>query len=81
MVPMQNNPIMMLVQAMNSGGNPMALLQQMAPQHPQAFQALQMMQGKNPQQLEQMAKGMAQERGIDINQMIRQLGINNASFR
>jgi hypothetical protein len=72
---------MMLVQAMNSGGNPMALLQQMAPQNPQAFQALQMMQGKNPQQLEQMARSMAQERGIDINQMIRQLGINNASFR
>lgn len=81
MVPMQNNPLMALVQAMNSGGNPLALLQQMAPQNPQAFQALQMMQGKNPQQLEQMARGMAQERGIDINQMIRQLGINNASFR
>ena len=81
MVPMQNNPLMALVQVINSGGNPMALLQQMAPQNPQAFQALQMMQGKNPQQLEQMARGMAQERGIDINQMIRQLGINNASFR
>ena len=81
MVPMQNNPLMALVQVMNSGGNPMVLLQQMAPQNPQAFQALQMMQGKNPQQLEQMARGMAQERGIDINQMIRQLGINNASFR
>ena len=81
MVPMQNNPLMALVQAMNSGGTPMALLQQMAPQNPQALQALQMMQGKNPQQLEQMARGMAQERGIDINQMIRQLGINNASFR
>jgi hypothetical protein len=76
-----NNPIMMLVQAMNNGGNPLALLQQMASQNPQAFQALQMMQGKNPQQLEQMARGMAQERGIDINQMIRQLGINNANFR
>ena len=81
MVPMQNNPLMALVQAMNSGGNPMALLQQRAPQNPQAFQALQMMQGKNPQQLEQMARSMAQERGIDLNQMIRQLGINNASFR
>ena len=80
MVPM-NNPIMMLVQAMNNGGNPLALLQQMAPQNPQAFQALQMMQGKNPQQLEQMARSMAGERGIDLNQMMRQLGINNASHR
>ena len=56
MVPMQNNPLMMLVQAMNSGQNPMALLQQ-------------------------MARNMAGERGIDINQMMRQLGINNASRR
>ena len=80
MVPM-NNPLMALVQVMNSGGNPMALLQQMAGQNPQIAQAMRMMQGKNPQQLEQMARSMAQERGIDINQMIRQLGINNASFR
>ncbi len=80
MVPM-NNPLMMLVQAMNSGQNPIALLQHMAPQSPQIAQAFRMMQGKNPQQLEQMARSMAQERGIDINQMIRQLGINNASFR
>ena len=81
MVPMQNNPLMALVQVMNSGGNPMALMQQMSGQNPQIAQAMRMMQGKNPQQLEQMARGMAQERGIDLNQMIRQLGINNASFR
>ena len=66
MAPM-NNPVLVLVQAMQRGGNPMALMQTMAQQ--------------NPQQLEQMARSMAQERGIDINQMIRQLGINNASFR
>lgn len=81
MVPMQNNPLVMLVQAMNSGQNPMALLQQMEPQNPQIAQAFQMMQGKTPQQLEQMARNMAGEKGIDINQMIRQLGINNASRR
>lgn len=81
MYPPMNNPLMMLVQAMNSGQNPMALLQQMAPQNPQVAQAMRLMQGKNPQQLEQMAQSMAGERGIDLNQMIRQLGINNASFR
>lgn len=80
MVPM-NNPLMMLVQTMNSGGNPMALMQQMALQNPQMAQAVQMMQGKTPRQLEQMARSMAGERGIDINEMIRQLGINNASRR
>lgn len=77
----QNNPLMMLVQAMNSGQNPMALMQQMARQNPQIAQAMQLMQGKSPQQLQMMAQNMAKERGIDINEMIRQLGINNASMR
>ena len=77
----QNNPLLMLVQAVNSGQNPMALMQQMARQNPQIAQAVQLMQGKNPQQLQMMAQNMAKERGIDINEMIRQLGINNASMR
>ena len=81
MLPMQNNPLAVLVQSMNSGKNPMALLQQMARQNPQIAQAMSLMQGKSPQQLEQMARNMAGERGIDINQMMRQLGINNASRR
>lgn len=80
MAPM-NNPIMMLVQAMNSGRNPMQMIQQMAGQNPQIAQAMQLMQGKSSQQLQMMAQNMARERGIDINQMIRELGINNASFR
>ena len=80
MFPM-NNPVLSLVQAMQRGGNPMAMMQQMAYQSPQVAQAVQMMQGKTPQQLQTMAQNMAKERGIDLNQMIRQLGINNASFR
>lgn len=80
MLPM-NNPIMMLVQTMQRGGNPMQMMQQMAGHNPQIAQAMQLMQGKSPQQLQTMAQNMAKERGIDINQMLRQLGINNASFR
>lgn len=80
MFPM-NNPVLSLVQAMQRGGNPMVMMQQMAYQSPQVAQAVQMMRGKTPQQLQTMAQNMAQERGIDLNQMIRQLGINNASYR
>lgn len=80
MYPM-NNPVMLLVQEMNNGGNPMQLIQQMAGQNPQIAQAFQLMHGKSPQQLQQMAQNMAKERGIDINQMLRDLGINNANFR
>lgn len=78
---MNNNPILGLVQVLNSGGNPMAMLQQMAGGNPQIAQVAQMLRGKNSQQLQQMAQNMARERGVDINEMIRQLGINNASYK
>ena len=75
MFPM-NNPVMALAQAMQHGRNPMVLMQAMAQQNPRVAQALQMMQGKSPQQLQSMAQNMARERGIDLNQMLRQIGIN-----
>ena len=78
MTPM-NNPVMALVQAMQQGRNPMALMQTMAQQNPQVAQTLQMMQGKSPQQLQQMAQNMARERGVDLNQMLRQMGIKASS--
>ena len=77
MAPM-NNPVLALVQAMQQGRNPMALMQAMAQQNPQVAQALQMMHGKSPQQLQSMAQNMARERGVDLNQMLRQIGINDS---
>ena len=53
----------------------MQLLQQMAGQNPQAAQAMRLIQGKNPQQLRQIAENMAKERGVDLNQMAHQMGI------
>lgn len=79
-MPPMNNPVLALVQAMQQGRNPMALMQTMAQQNPQVAQALQMVQGRSPQQLQQMAQNMARERGIDLNQMLRQMGVK-ASFR
>ena len=73
-----NNPVLALVQAMQQGRNPMALMQSMAQQNPQVAQALQMMQGKSPQQLQSMAQNMARERGVDLNPMLRQMGINDS---
>ena len=72
---MNNNPIMQLVQIVNSGGNPMGILGQAAQQSPQFAQAFGMIQGKNAQQLQAMAHNMAKERGIDINQLMSQLGL------
>lgn len=70
-----NNPIMMLLNIARSGGNPMAAMQQMAQSNPQMRQAVQMMQGKSPAELQQMAQNIAKERGIDLNDFLRQMGI------
>lgn len=73
MFPM-NNPMIALVNAAKNGGNPVQLMQQMAGQDPQVRQALQMIRGKNAQQLEQMARNMAKERGTSIEAIVQQLG-------
>ena len=71
-----NNPVFALVNAMQSGKNPMALVQQMAARDPQMRQFMQMVNGKSPEQLRQMAENMARERGTTINDVARQLGIS-----
>lgn len=72
---MMNNPIQLLVQTIRTGGNPNAVLQNMAAGDPRIGQAMQMMQGKSPQQLRNMAENMARERGINIADVARGLGI------
>lgn len=66
------NP-MMIFSAMQSGQNPMQFAQQIAMQDPRAAQAVKIMQGKNAQQLEQIARNMAREKGIDLDAAMRQM--------
>ena len=70
-----------MLQMARNGGNPMQMLQQMAGQNPQAAQAMRLIQGKNPQQLRQIAENMAKERGISIDDLARQLGVTFPSNR
>ena len=49
------------------------LLNQMLQADPRARQAMQMLQGKSPKELEQMARNMAKERGVTIEDVMRQL--------
>lgn len=72
---MMNNPIVTLLNVARNGGNPMQLMQQMAMQDPRIAQAQQMMQGKSPQQLRQMAENMARERGTTVKDVAQRLGI------
>lgn len=73
--PMQNNPMMQLMNAFRNG-NPIQLLQQAASnRNPYAAQTLQALQGKNSQQWEQTARNMAKERGISLDQLAGQFGL------
>lgn len=68
-------------QAMQVMKNPMGMLQnqmleKFKSQNPQMFQQVQqMIQGKNENQLKQMAQNIAKERGIDLNSFANQFGI------
>ena len=72
----QNNPLAMLMQAAQTGGNPVVMLQQMAMQNPQIAQAYRLIQGKDARQLQTMAQNIARERGLDLNEVVQSLGIN-----
>lgn len=66
-----NNPL----RHIQAGANPNALLDQMARSDPRAAQALQMIQGKSPDQLRTMAENMARERGTSVEQIAQSLGL------
>lgn len=70
-----NNPMMAILQAARSGGNPMALMQQMAMRNPQSAQVMQMIQGKNGSQMRKIAENMAKERGVSLNDVAQQFGL------
>lgn len=76
MMPPMNNPVMALMQIARNGGNPMRAIQEMALRDPRAAQANKIIQGKTPDQLRQIAENMAKQRGMDLNQVAQQMGIN-----
>lgn len=69
------NNFMQLAAAMQRGANPQQIFEQLAQQDPRVGQAMQMIQGKSPQELRQMAENLAKERGIDLNAFMQQFGV------
>ena len=72
MNPMMNNP---MIQAAMSGASAMQFLQQMAGQNPMVSLAMSLIQGKNTEQLQQIAENMARQRGTTIEEIARQYGL------
>lgn len=65
-----------LMQMLQGSGNPMGMLQGFAGQNPQLKQAMEMLNGKNPQEMQQWVMNYAKENGQDINPILSQLGVN-----
>lgn len=71
---MSMNPLQ-VIQALRQGANPNQLMMQLAQNNPAVRQAVQMVNGKTPDQIRDMAQQMARQRGVDLNQLSKQLGI------
>ena len=74
MYPM-SNPMMSMIQMAMGGMSPMQYLQQRMGQNPQIAQAMNLIQGKTPEQLRQIADNMAKQRGTTVEEISRQYGI------
>ena len=71
---MMMNP-MQMIHMLQSSGNPMQAMMNMANQNPMLRSAIQMMNGKTPQQMEQTVRQIAQQRGVDLDQLAHQMGV------
>lgn len=80
MTPM-NNPIQQIMQLLQAGRNPNAVIETVIQSNPQANQVMQMLRGKSSRQLEQMVRNMCKERGITPEDFARSLGITIPSSR
>lgn len=72
---MTNFNVGQIVQMAQKGVDPNRLAQQLMQQNPAIQQAAQMMRGKSPEQIKQMAYNRAAQMGVDLNQMAQQMGI------
>lgn len=69
---MGNNPMVQIINTMRNGGNPQVMIQQMLGSNPQLQQVV---AGKSPHQIMQTAENMCRERGISVNDVLKQYGI------
>lgn len=76
-----NNPLVFMMNAMRRGGSPQTLLQQMAQQDPTVQQVQKILGGKSPQQQKEIVTNMYRERGVNIEDVARSLGISIPSNR
>lgn len=75
MMPMNPMNPMQIIQAVQRGANPNQLMMQLAQSNPAIRMAMQMVNGKTPDQIRNMVQQRAQQMGVDLNQIEKQWGI------
>ena len=72
---MNNNPMNQIMNALRQGVNPNQIAMQLAQNNPSVRQAMQLVNGKTPAQVRDMAFQMAKQRGVDLYQLAQNMGI------
>ncbi|OLA36571.1 hypothetical protein [Phascolarctobacterium succinatutens] len=70
--------IFQMMQMVQQAGNPMGLMQQFAGQNPLMSRAMQMGQGKSPEQIQNIVRNLAKQKGMNdeqLNQFLNQFGL------
>ena len=68
------NP-MELMQMVRGSANPMQTLMSMSRRNPQLQQVMQMVNGKTPDQMRNIAYDVARQKGVDLPALAQQMGI------
>lgn len=72
------NP-MQMIQMFQNSQNPMGLIQNMLGSNPQFQRVMQMVNGKSPAEMEQIARNLCAQSGVDFNSAVdgmRKMGLN-----
>ena len=70
--------IFQIMQMVQQAGNPMGIMQQFAGQNPLMSRAMQMGQGKSPEQIQNIVRNLAKQKGMNdeqLNQFLSQFGL------
>ena len=70
--------IFQIMQMVQQAGNPMGIMQQLAGTNPLMSRAMQMGQGKSPEQMQTLVRNLAKQKGMNdeqLNQFLSQFGL------
>ena len=68
-----NDALTTLITILKTGGNPQAVLNSMAAQNPKIREALQLLQGKSSQDMENICRNLCKQKGIDFDTTLQQV--------